>query len=160
GCARTCNDDHMRIAIVGAGIGGLSAAVGLQRAGADVTVFERAPELRAGGSGLSLFANGLTTLQSLGLLDDVEAVTDRGGEGFAAGQRRADGRWVARVPEAAVGALRIVDRADLHRILLDALRPGTVCTDAEVASATPEGTAAVRERAASAADEERFDLVI
>jgi 2-polyprenyl-6-methoxyphenol hydroxylase-like FAD-dependent oxidoreductase len=49
----------MRIAIVGAGIGGLSAAVGLQRAGAEVTVFERAPAVRAGGSGLSLFANGL-----------------------------------------------------------------------------------------------------
>ena len=150
----------MRIAIVGAGIGGLSAAVGLQRAGAEVTVFERAPELRAGGSGLSLFANGLTALQSLGLLDDVEAVTDRGVEGFAAGQRRADGRWIAQVPEDAVGALRIVDRADLHRILLDPLRPGTVRTDAEVASATPEGPATVRERAASAVDEERFDLVI
>src|SRR5699024_6984889 len=118
----------MRIAIVGAGIGGLSAAVGLQRAGGEVTVFERAPELRAGGSGLSLFANGLTALQSLGLLDDVEAVTDRGVEGFAAGQRRADGRWIAQVPE--------------------------------VASATPEGTLTRRDRAASAADEERFDLVI
>ncbi|MDN6123598.1 MAG: FAD-dependent oxidoreductase, partial [Brevibacterium sp.] len=31
----------MRIAIVGAGIGGLSTAAGLQRAGAQVTVFER-----------------------------------------------------------------------------------------------------------------------
>ncbi|MDN5634644.1 MAG: FAD-dependent oxidoreductase, partial [Brevibacterium sp.] len=49
----------MRIAIVGAGIGGLSTAVGLQRAGAQVTVFERAAEVRAGGSGLSVFANGL-----------------------------------------------------------------------------------------------------
>src|SRR5699024_11517644 len=57
GCTRTWNDGHMRIAIVGAGIGGLSAAAGLQRAGAEVTVFERASELRAGGSGLSLFAN-------------------------------------------------------------------------------------------------------
>src|SRR5699024_7721651 len=116
----------MRIAIVGAGIGGLSAAVGLQRARAEVTVFERAPELRAGGSGLSLFANGLTALQSLGLLDDVEAATERAGEGFAAGQRRADGRWIAQVPEDAVGALRIVARAALHSILLDPLRPGTV----------------------------------
>ena len=150
----------MRIAIVGAGIGGLSAAVGLQRAGAEVTVFERAPELRAGGSGLSLFANGLAALQSLGLLDDFEAVTDRGVEGFASGQRRADGRWIAQVPEDAVGSLRIVDRADLHRILLDALRPDTVRTDAEVASATTEGTLTRRGRAASAADEEGFDLVI
>ena len=150
----------MRIAIVGAGIGGLSTAVGLQRAGAEVTVFERAPELRAGGSGLSVFANGLTALHSLGLLEDFEAVTDRGVEGFAAGQRRADGHWTAQVPEDAVGALRIVDRTDLHRILLDALRPGTVETDAEVASVTPEGTVTVRGHADSAEVEERFDLVI
>src|SRR5699024_8770902 len=132
---RTWNDGHMRIAIVGAGIGGLSAAAGLQRAGAEVTVIERASELRAGGSGLSLFANGLAALQSLGLLDDFEAVTDRGVKVFGSGGRRADGRWSARAPEAAVASLRIVDRAGLHRILLDALRPDTVRTGAEVASA-------------------------
>src|SRR5699024_12537084 len=103
---RTWNDGHMRIAIVGAGIGGLSAAAGLQRAGAEVTVLERASELRAGGSGLYLFAHGLAALQSLGLLDDFEAVTDRGAERFAYGQRRADGRCIAHVPDAADGSLR------------------------------------------------------
>lgn len=156
----------MKIAIVGAGIGGLSAAVGLQRAGAEVTVFERAPEVRAGGSGLSIFANGLAALDALGLSEDFDAVTDRSVEGFAAGQRRADGRWIAQVPNDSVGALRIVDRADLHRILFGALAPGTVRTDvAAVASAT-DGTLTVTAGAvgtdseAQLAAEQRFDLII
>jgi 2-polyprenyl-6-methoxyphenol hydroxylase-like FAD-dependent oxidoreductase len=165
----------MRIAIVGAGIGGLSAAVGLQRTGAEVTVLERAPEARAGGSGLSLMANGLAALEALGLREEFEAVTDRGVEGFTAGQRRSDGRWIAKVPNDAVGALRVVDRADLHRLLLDALRPGTVHTNAEVASASADGSLSLGAGTAghaaagngTAADSnfaavarERFDLVI
>lgn len=42
--------------IVGAGIGGLAAAVGLRAAGWDVTVFEQAPEIRATGAGISLWS--------------------------------------------------------------------------------------------------------
>lgn len=150
----------MRIAVIGAGIGGLSAAVGLQRAGAEVTVFERAPEVRAGGSGLSIFANGLAALDTLGLREAFDAVTDSSVEGFAAGQRRADGRWIARVPDEAVGALRIVDRADLHRILLEALAPGTVRTDAEVASAASDGTLTFTPVSSHLDASARFDLVI
>lgn len=163
----------MRIAIVGAGIGGLSAAVGLQRAGAEVTVLERAPEVRAGGSGLSLMANGLAALECLGLREAFEAVTDRGVEGFTAGQRRADGRWIAQVPDDSVGALRIVDRTDFHRLLLSALRPNTIRTGAEVVAASTDGTLTLAPAAAGTAtvgpvDEaqirrsagEAFDLVI
>lgn len=155
----------MKIAVIGAGIGGLSAAVGLQRTGAEVTVFERAPELRAGGSGLSIFANGLAALESLGLREALDAVTDSSVEGFAAGQRRADGHWIAQVPDDSVGALRVVDRADLHRILLDALAPGTVRTGTEATATGTDGTLTIR--AGSADDSstmestaERFDLII
>jgi salicylate hydroxylase len=43
----------MRIAIVGGGIGGLSAALFLRKAGADVTVYEQAPELREVGTSVA-----------------------------------------------------------------------------------------------------------
>ncbi|GAA1934696.1 FAD-dependent monooxygenase [Brevibacterium antiquum] len=145
----------MRIAIVGAGIGGLSAGVGLQRAGAQVTVLERAAEVRAGGSGLSIFANGLRALETLGLGPQFAAITDRKAESFAAGQRRPDGRWIARLPTDSVGELRIVDRADLHQILLDALDEGTVRTNASVTSASIDGTVTIGQDAP-----EEFDLVI
>lgn len=145
----------MKIGIVGAGIGGLSAAVGLQRAGAEISVFERAKAVRAGGSGLSIFANGLRALDALGLREEFEEATDKKVETFAAGQRKADGSWIARLPSGSVGELRIVDRADLHRILLRNLAEGTVRTSAEVTSARPEGTLSFRSE-----PDEDFDLVI
>ncbi|SDS87668.1 2-polyprenyl-6-methoxyphenol hydroxylase [Brevibacterium sandarakinum] len=160
----------MRIAIVGAGIGGLSIAVGLQRVGAEVTVFERAAEVRAGGSGLSVFANGLRALESLGLGPQFAAITDKQAESFGAGQRRPDGRWIAQIPSYSVGELRIVDRTDLHRVLLDALEETTVRTSAEVTSASIDGTVTIRTGVEADSSQasvgsqpeslERFDLVI
>ena len=156
----------MKIAIVGAGIGGLCAAVGLQRAGAQVTVFEKAAEVRADGSGLSIFANGLKALEFLGLGPQFASITDKQVEDLAAGQRRPDGRWIAQIPSDAVGELRIVDRVDLHRILLNALDPGTVRTSAEVTSATVDGTVTIHLRTSATSSEpaqeitEDFDLII
>ncbi|MFK4542518.1 2-polyprenyl-6-methoxyphenol hydroxylase-like FAD-dependent oxidoreductase [Streptomyces tendae] len=53
--------------VVGAGIGGLTAAAVLSRAGLDVRVYERATELRAAGSGLSVMTNALTALSRSGM---------------------------------------------------------------------------------------------
>jgi 2-polyprenyl-6-methoxyphenol hydroxylase-like FAD-dependent oxidoreductase len=57
---------------LGAGIGGLSTAVALTRAGIDVTLCEQAPELRAAGYGLSVQSNGMNALRTLGLGLDEE----------------------------------------------------------------------------------------
>jgi 2-polyprenyl-6-methoxyphenol hydroxylase-like FAD-dependent oxidoreductase len=72
----------MHALIVGAGIGGLATAIGLRRAGWDVTVLEKASEVRAAGAALSLAPNATAALDALGLLDDVLAVGERvtGGE--------------------------------------------------------------------------------
>ena len=53
-------------AVVGAGIGGLAAGIALRKAGCDVTVYERADELRPLGAGLSIWPNGVRALRSLG----------------------------------------------------------------------------------------------
>ncbi len=58
--------------IIGGGIGGVTAAIALQQAGFDVTVFERADELREVGSGLPLWTNALRALQKIGLNDVLE----------------------------------------------------------------------------------------
>jgi len=56
-----------RILIAGAGIGGLTAAASLLKAGHDVTVFEQAPELSEVGAGLQISANATHVLHHLGL---------------------------------------------------------------------------------------------
>jgi 2-polyprenyl-6-methoxyphenol hydroxylase-like FAD-dependent oxidoreductase len=44
----------LHVSIIGSGIGGLAAAAALQRPDIGVTVFERNPELREIGAGLTL----------------------------------------------------------------------------------------------------------
>ena len=54
-----------RITVIGAGIGGLAAAVALARRGAQVTVLERAPAIREIGAGLQVSPNGAAVLAGL-----------------------------------------------------------------------------------------------
>ena len=61
----------MKAMIVGAGIGGLTAAIALRRAGVETTVFERAGELREVGARLLLAVNAVRALDELGLSEKV-----------------------------------------------------------------------------------------
>lgn len=53
--------------VVGAGIGGLTAAIALARAGVAVTVLEQSGAIREVGAGLQISPNGLFVLRALGL---------------------------------------------------------------------------------------------
>ncbi len=57
----------LRIAIIGAGIGGLTAAVALRQTGFEVDVYEQAPELTEVGGGINMGPNAVRVLQRLGL---------------------------------------------------------------------------------------------
>ena len=57
----------LRILVVGAGVGGISIARGLLRDGHDVTVFERRPNVQAGGGAVTIWSNGSTVLEQLGV---------------------------------------------------------------------------------------------
>jgi salicylate hydroxylase len=61
----------LRVAIVGGGIGGLATAVALRQVGAQVRVYEQAPELGDVGAGVALHRNSQRVLDRLGLLEDV-----------------------------------------------------------------------------------------
>jgi salicylate hydroxylase len=63
------------IAIVGGGIGGLTAALALLRAGIDVDVYEQAPELKDIGAGVQISSNGTRVLHALGLADAIGRVS-------------------------------------------------------------------------------------
>ena len=64
----------MRILIVGAGIGGLTAALALLRAGHEVAICEQAEKLAELGAGVQISANGARVLFALGLEDAIRTV--------------------------------------------------------------------------------------
>lgn len=69
----------MKISVVGGGIGGLTAALGLLRRGFDVQVFEQAHELREVGAGVQISANGTRILFELGLEKEIMGVASEPG---------------------------------------------------------------------------------
>jgi 2-polyprenyl-6-methoxyphenol hydroxylase-like FAD-dependent oxidoreductase len=120
--------------IVGAGIGGLAAAIGLRRAGWRVRVLERAAELGEVGAGISLWSNALRALAELGVGQSIRAHGTMQGEG---GLRTPGGRWLSRSTGAALRdreevSILLVHRAELHRELLAALPPDVLVPGATV----------------------------
>ena len=83
---------RLRAAVVGGGIGGLSAARSLRRRGIDVIVFEQAEALGEIGAGLTIFPNSLRQLERVGLGEALAAVGAKIGEGSE--YCRADGTVV------------------------------------------------------------------
>ena len=67
------SDGRRSAIVVGGGVGGLAAAIGLRRIGWTVTVLERAPELRAAGSGWSFARNGERAADALGFGEPFRA---------------------------------------------------------------------------------------
>jgi 2-polyprenyl-6-methoxyphenol hydroxylase-like FAD-dependent oxidoreductase len=61
----------MRVAVIGCGAAGASAAVFLKRAGHEVDVFEQAPECRAVGAGFLMQPSGMCVLHELGIYDEI-----------------------------------------------------------------------------------------
>lgn len=64
----------MKVIVIGAGIGGTSAAIALQRLGHEVVVYDRMRENKPVGAALSLWSNGVKVLNWLGLGAEVAAL--------------------------------------------------------------------------------------
>ena len=131
--------------IAGGGIGGLTAAVALGCAGVEVAVFERAPELKEIGAGISLWANATRALGELGLYDKVRAAgaAEIGGE-----LRSWRGEMISEIPAADLRARfgdanLAVHRADLQDVLFSALPAGTVRLGAELVGFAQNGEGVV-----------------
>jgi salicylate hydroxylase len=133
------------IAIAGAGIGGLSLALALQRRGMRPRIYERASQLGEVGAGLTLWPNATRALFHLGLEDAIEGAgfepvrqVIRDGatsEPLQSFERRGVMRAQYGTP------LLQLHRADLHQILVDAVLandPDAVELNCEVTGAVPD----------------------
>jgi 6-hydroxynicotinate 3-monooxygenase len=123
-------DRQTRIAVVGAGLGGLTVAGFLQRAGFPVTVYEQAPTFSRIGAGIILSANAMKVLRRLGVEDElirtgikphcyVSRAWDSGATMYEiyfdeASETRYDGPYLN------------IHRGDLHDILAQVVVPGTI----------------------------------
>ena len=58
---------NLEVAIIGAGISGLSSALLLNRLGFNVEVFEKNKSIKSEGAGIQITSNGLFVLEKLGL---------------------------------------------------------------------------------------------
>ena len=115
------------IAVVGAGIGGLSAALALARRGFEVQVYERATSLGEIGAGIHMSPNGNKVLNALGLREVLAAVAARplaiSTRDYATGIPNFEGPLDSAF-EARFGApFYSFHRADLHSALATALQP-------------------------------------
>ncbi|MFF3456986.1 FAD-dependent monooxygenase [Streptomyces sp. NPDC002730] len=132
--------------VVGGGIGGLAAAIGLRLIGWQVTVIERAPVLDDAGAGISLHANGIRALDAIGVGEAVRAAAQ---PQYTGGTRTPGGGWLAHMDGAALerelGTPIVgIPRAALHRLLREALPPESLVIGAEVTSVDRSDPARVR----------------
>jgi NADPH-dependent 2,4-dienoyl-CoA reductase/sulfur reductase-like enzyme len=73
---RSMVSTHCHVIVIGAGIGGLTAALSLQRHGFKVSVYEQASELREFGAGLLVTPNAMHALEFLGVGEVIAATSN------------------------------------------------------------------------------------
>jgi FAD-dependent urate hydroxylase len=66
--------NDLKITIIGAGIGGLTAGIALRQAGYAVEIYDRVKKLRPAGAGISLWSNGVKVLNRLGLGENMAQI--------------------------------------------------------------------------------------
>lgn len=112
-------NDRLNVAIVGAGIGGLSAALALSARGINVTVFEEAVSPREAGAGISIPPNAATLLMRAELRGALEKVSTRS-QGLSA--RTSQGEPVPTPPASIAEQSYQIHRVEFLNMLLSTVK--------------------------------------
>ncbi len=131
----------LRIVVVGAGIGGMCAALALEQTGHEVEIYERAPGLHPIGAGLCVWCNGAKVLNALGL---EAALRDVSPSLRAVQFRTREDELLSDIPieplVASTGQRPYpVARADLHAVLARAFGAERIHLGAECVSIEQSG---------------------
>ena len=131
----------MGVLVVGGGIGGLTAALALRRAGFDARIYEQTSVLREVGAGVAISPNAVKVLHRLGLADALRSI--------AVVPQSLDTRdWqsgalLGRVPLAEAAESRWgapfyhLHRADLHNVLRAAVGDSNITLGAHAVAIEP-----------------------
>jgi len=131
------------IAIVGGGIGGVTAALLLQKEGCECQVYEQSRLITRIGAGINLYPNGTRILNALGLEKQLFAV---GLQHDAKRSRDFDtGRLTyiiscTTLQELYGAPVLTIHRGDLAQILTSALKPGTLHLDHSLTALDDSGS--------------------
>ena len=114
----------LRIAIIGAGIGGLTAALALHRRGFKPIVYERAPVAREIGAGVIIWPNARRALRDLEIDEALAAISSDVRTSYFCDYATGsilDVRWGEQLVEKHGMSNLQVHRGDLHGLLLQAV---------------------------------------
>lgn len=154
----------LNILVVGGGIAGCSAAIALSSQGHRVEIVEKQSEWRFQSSGIFVYANGLVSLEPLGLLNNIV----KAGYGIVGGRNvylDHNGNEIVETKYPTFDPKRIpailgIKRAELHRVMAERvsalgvpLTPGTTVVEIAQDSSGVEITF-------SDSSQKRYDLVI
>jgi 2-polyprenyl-6-methoxyphenol hydroxylase-like FAD-dependent oxidoreductase len=118
-----------RAAVIGGGIGGLTTAIALRKIGFHVDVYERAPELKEVGSGISLWPNAVRSLDQIdpGILSTLRT---RGCSLRRLVMKDACGEEIKTLPLQVGDSSGIaIHRADLQSTLAQSVSPASIHLD-------------------------------
>jgi FAD-dependent urate hydroxylase len=135
----------MKVIVIGAGVGGTSAALALQKLGHEVVVYDRMRENRPVGAALSLWSNGVKVLNWLGLGPQVAAL---GGQmddmAYYDGHTGDELCRFSLAPVTTQTGQRPypVARADLQQLMMDAVGPANIHLGRQLVAVSDDGQTA------------------
>jgi 6-hydroxynicotinate 3-monooxygenase len=133
-----------KIAVLGAGMGGLAMAALLDRAACDVTVYEQAGAFARVGAGIQMSPNAVRVLRALGLEGDIRRVAFQPGSwrnrSWDSGAMQFELPLGSDAEQRHGAPYLLGHRADLHAALLSRITPGTIVLDRRLTGLGQTGT--------------------
>jgi 6-hydroxynicotinate 3-monooxygenase len=135
---------QLRVAIIGAGIGGLTAAACLRRVGADVRIYEQARGFTRLGAGIQQAPNAIRVLRELGLEPTLRAMAfqpeSNNSRDFDTGTLTNAQTLGAEIETRYGAPYFLMHRGDLHAALAGLVPPESIHLDHKLEGLSQRGT--------------------